>query len=241
LDQRGVEPHRLSDERQLLAGCRTGVRVDDVEDRAVGRGGKRLAGPGDLPANLGAGIALGGAPNDLRDLPCDVGGALVGNAGGVTTAGRRFSARPNPYVPPEEPEGKINVTDPDSRNLKVSNGYVQGYNAQAVVGEGQIVIAAEVTIGPQDFGHLGPMVTAARRELADAGANEKPDVVLADSGYWHGVQMDTLTGDGIQVLIPPDSPSVTGHDLDGPVVATSGCATSWPANSVPSSIEDVRS
>jgi len=87
----------------------------------------------------------------------------------------------------------------------VSNGYVQGYNAQAVVGEGQIVIAAEVTIGPQDFGHLGPTVTAARRELADAGVSEKPDVVLADSGYWHGVQMDTLTGDGIQVSIPPDS------------------------------------
>lgn len=119
----------------------------------------------------------------------------------------RFRARPNLYVPPGEPEGKINLTDPDSRNLEVSNGYVQGYNAQAVVGEGQIVIAAEVTISPQDFGHLGPMVTAARRELTGVGVSEKPGVVLADSGYWHGVQMDHLTGDGIVPVVPPGMPS----------------------------------
>ena len=34
---------------------------------------------------------------------------------------------------PEKPTGKINVTDPDSRNLKTTRGWVQGYNAQAVV------------------------------------------------------------------------------------------------------------
>ena len=39
---------------------------------------------------------------------------------------------PKPYVPPEVPAGKINITDPDSRNLKALRGYVQGYNAQAV-------------------------------------------------------------------------------------------------------------
>ena len=124
---------------------------------------------------------------------------------GVNPAGRRFSALPKPYAAPEEPEGKINLTDPDSRNLKISNGYVQGYNAQAVVGENQIVIAAEVMIAPQDFANLGPMVTAARRELANVGVTENPGVVLADSGYGHNVQMDKLTDDGIEVLIPPDS------------------------------------
>ena len=110
-----------------------------------------------------------------------------------------------PYTSPEEPEGKINLTDPDSRNLKISNGYVQGYNAQAVVAEGQIVIAAEVEIGPQDFGNLGPMVIAARRELTNVGVAENPEVVLADSGYWHSDQMDKLADDGIETLIPPDS------------------------------------
>ncbi len=110
-----------------------------------------------------------------------------------------------PYVPPEEPAGKVNITDPDSKNLKAFRGYVQGYNAQAVVTEQQIVIAAEVNVDPQDFSHLGPMVTAAQSELAAAGIAEQPDAVVADAGYWHFQQMDELTAQGIAVLIPPDS------------------------------------
>jgi hypothetical protein len=34
-----------------------------------------------------------------------------------------------------------------------------------------------------DFGHLGPMLAAARRELANAGVTKPPDVVIADAGY----------------------------------------------------------
>lgn len=126
-------------------------------------------------------------------------------ARGVMKNGRRFGAPPKPYLPPEEPVGKVNTTDPDSKNLKAFRGYVQGYNAQAVVTEQQIVIAAEVNVDPQDFSHLGPMVKAAQAELANAGVNEQPDVVLADAGYWHFQQMDELAAQGIAVLIPPDS------------------------------------
>ena len=54
-----------------------------------------------------------------------------------------------PYVPPPEPAGKVNTTDPDSKNLKAFRGYVQGYNVQAAVTEQQIVIAAEVNTDPQ--------------------------------------------------------------------------------------------
>ena len=46
--------------------------------------------------------------------------------------------------PAASPAGKVNTTDPDSKNVKGFRGYVQGYNAQAVVTEQQIVIAAEV-------------------------------------------------------------------------------------------------
>jgi transposase len=110
-----------------------------------------------------------------------------------------------PYVSPEVPEGKVNITDPDSRNLKAFRGYVQGYNAQAVVTEDHIVIAAEIKTSPTDFGYLGPMVDVARRQLAQAGVTDEPVVVLADSGYWHNEQMDHLTGEGLIVLVPPDS------------------------------------
>jgi hypothetical protein len=81
---------------------------------------------------------------------------------------------------------------------------VQGYNAQAAVTETQIVIAAEVTIDSPDFGHLGPMVAATQHELAAIGS-QAPQVVVADAGYWHQAQMDSIVERGIQVLIPPDA------------------------------------
>ena len=53
---------------------------------------------------------------------------------GVMRNGRRLGAHspPKPYTPPATPQGKINTTDPDSRNVKTLRGWVQGYNAQAV-------------------------------------------------------------------------------------------------------------
>jgi transposase len=126
-------------------------------------------------------------------------------ARGVMKDGRRFGRPPNPYRPPATPVGKINVTDPDSRNVKTPRGWVQGYNAQAAVSETQIVIAAEVTIDSSDFGHLEAMVTATESELAAIGHPQTPQVVVADAGYWHHVQMDSIAERGIQVLIPPDA------------------------------------
>src|SRR3954463_4991414 len=121
--------------------------------------------------------------------------------------GRRLGAHspPKPYQPPEAPEGKINLSDLDSRNVKTPRGWVQGYNAQAVCTEDQIVIAAEVTISSADFGQLEPMVTATATELAAAGVTDTPEVVLADAGYWHSQQIERLTARGTVVLIPPDA------------------------------------
>jgi transposase len=126
-------------------------------------------------------------------------------ARGVMKDGRRFGGPPNAYAPPETPQGTVNVTDPDSRNVKTPRGWVQGYNAQAVCTEDQIVIAAEVTVDSPDFGHLEPMMTATLTELAAAGIGERPHVVVADAGYWHQAQMDRLVNRGIGVLIPPDA------------------------------------
>jgi transposase len=126
-------------------------------------------------------------------------------ARGVMKDGRRFGGPPKPYQPPAVPQGKINLTDPDSRLVKGMRGWLQGYNAQAATNEQQIVVAAEITVDSPDFGHLEPILTTARRELDAAGVGDSPDVVLADAGYWHQDQMERIVADGIQVLIPPDS------------------------------------
>ena len=91
------------------------------------------------------------------------------HAAGIASDGSRrmVGARHNikPYPLPTEPAGKINVTDPDSRNLKTTRGWVQGYNAQAVVGEGQIVLAAEISTESLDTANLQPMIQTAIGEL----------------------------------------------------------------------------
>jgi hypothetical protein len=119
--------------------------------------------------------------------------------------GRRFGRPPNTYKPPERPAGKINVSDPDAQLVKTMRGWIQGYNAQAVTNENQIVVAAEVTTASPDFGHLEPMIDAVEAELTKAKIDDRPDVVLADAGYWHQQQMENIVDRGIQVLIPPDS------------------------------------
>ncbi|MDP9189461.1 MAG: hypothetical protein M3O25_09460, partial [Actinomycetota bacterium] len=126
---------------------------------------------------------------------------------GISRDGRRFGGGPpSPYQLPDTPAGKINTTDPDSRLLKAAGiGYVQGYNAQAAVSEEQIVLAAEISVESPDFGHLEPIVDATVSELERAGVAEKPKVAVADAGYWHHEQMDSLAAGGIQVLIPPDA------------------------------------
>ena len=127
-----------------------------------------------------------------------------------------------PYQPPAEPEGKINVTDPDCRLQKIRQGWVQGYNAQAVVNEQQIVLAAEITVDSPDFGHLGPMIEATERQLERAGIQARPEVIVADAGYWHQDQMDEIINRGMQVLIPPDA-----HKRKGARADWTGGAYAW--------------
>ena len=124
---------------------------------------------------------------------------------GRDAQGRRLAGTPTPYLPPEVPDGKVNVTDPDSKHIKAAVGYVQGYNAQAVIDEGQIVLAAEITNSTVDWSQLDPMITATLAELARAGSANRLEVALADTQYWNEQHMDeVIANKHVQVLIPPD-------------------------------------
>jgi transposase len=126
-------------------------------------------------------------------------------AAGRDKTGRKLSRPPDPFEMPDTPRGKINISDLDSKLVHGMRGWVQGYNAQTVCNEQHLILAAEVMTASPDFGHLGPMVAAAQTELEHAGVEEVPQVVVADAGYWHLEQMNHITGQGIPVLIPPDS------------------------------------
>ena len=127
-------------------------------------------------------------------------------AGARDRRGRRLHGNnTKPFVPPELPQGTINVSDPDSRVMRTQGTPPrQAYNAQAVVNDRQIVLAAEVSVSAADFGHLGPMLETTLGVLERHGITERPEVVLADAGYWHTAQMQAIEQRGIEVLTPPD-------------------------------------
>jgi transposase len=111
--------------------------------------------------------------------------------------------KPRPIAPKEG--RRVNVTDPDSRPVKTARGFIQGYTAQAVATEDQLIVAAEVITGANERQRLEPMALAAEAELAKAGINEQPEVALADAGYWNRPQIDSLEARGITVYCPPDA------------------------------------
>jgi transposase len=79
---------------------------------------------------------------------------------------------------------QANITDPDSRIMKTPTGWVQGYNAQAVVNDRHIVLACDVTQDARDVHQYAPMIATVIDMLTAAGITDPIGTVLADAGYW---------------------------------------------------------
>jgi transposase len=128
-------------------------------------------------------------------------------ARGISADGARRMApgTTKPYTPPQTPAGTVNLTDPDSRVVPTRRGFMQGYTAQTVTTEGQIVVAADVICGGNERRSLQPLVDGAERELKDAGVSDTVTVTLADAGFWNTEQIQTLTARGIRTLVSPDN------------------------------------
>lgn len=97
-------------------------------------------------------------------------------------SGKKLRGR-KPKPPAAGEDLKANTSDPESRIMKTKDGYIQGYNAQAVVNEDQVVVGAEVTDEQNDAAQLHPMLAATADALEEAGIDERPDKLLADAGY----------------------------------------------------------
>ena len=108
---------------------------------------------------------------------------LARRAEAEAAAGRGLRGR-KPRPPAPAPKAKVNVTDPESRIMKGPTGFLQGYNAQAVVAADQLVLAADLTDSAADAGQLAPMLAAARQNVERAGFRGRVGTALADAGYW---------------------------------------------------------
>ena len=102
----------------------------------------------------------------------------------------RAHIKPRPRDEAPNPGAVANTTDPDSRFLHTRGGTVQGYNAQAVVTEDQVVVAAALTREANDLQQLAPMLAAVNQALASAQIPDQPGMLVADSGYWSIANLD---------------------------------------------------
>jgi hypothetical protein len=151
--------------------------------------------------------------------------------------GRRFGRPPDPYEPPELPDGRINTTDPDARRMKFGRNFIPAYNAQAAVTEEQIIVAAEITTEGGDFEQLEPIVSATERELSEAGVTGRPEVVLADAGYWSNDHIDALRERGMIPIVAPDT-TPTDHARQGWADPTTSCEECSPPSAARSSTHE---
>ncbi len=126
------------------------------------------------------------------------------------------SPLPDHQIPTEKdgtPTAKAqrNFTDPDSRIMKGADGFVQGYNCQAVVdAEHQIIVAQAVTNQPPDVEHFVPMI-----EQTIANCDQVPDKVSSDAGFFSEGNVVYANNQGINAHI------ATGrrkHDEPAPAV-----------------------
>ena len=122
--------------------------------------------------------------------------------------GKNPPGRPPGEPPTAEPpaDAQRNITDPDSRIMTQRGAHLQGYNAQALVGEGRVIIAADVTAEANDSHQLAPMLHSARNNLQAIAHDGRIECVLADGGYWDHDQIRRLGADGTLVLVATYDP-----------------------------------
>ena len=100
------------------------------------------------------------------------------------------------------PEDKVqrNFTDPESRIMKTSEGFIQGYNAQAAVdADSQVIVAESLTNSGSDVQQMVPLLNQIRKNV---GRQAKE--VSADSGYCSALNLKTLRQRRIRGYVATD-------------------------------------
>lgn len=96
-----------------------------------------------------------------------------------------------------KPQAQRNFTDPDSPILKGADGWIQGYNCQAVVdGDRQVIVAIGVSNQPSDAVHLLPML-----ERIQANTGELSNALIADAGYCSTANLEASEEKGLNAYI----------------------------------------
>ena len=165
--------------------------VDEEEDRLYGPDKRGDELPADLADAARRREKIGEL---LRDMELEAAEAAAEKQAQIDarakeeeeTGQKKRGRKPEPPAATPDPRTKRNLTDPDSRIMKTRQGYVQGYNAQAVVDvDSGVIVAADVTQEANDVRQLIPMLEQVKEETG-----EEPQNLLADAGYFSEDNLD---------------------------------------------------
>ena len=95
--------------------------------------------------------------------------------------------------------------------MKTRRGWVQGYNAQAVVTPNQIILAVEVTTEANDVRQLTGMLNQAQANVeAVIGEDAALGAAAADAGYWSEANAASQTDQNASCSSPPRRTASSG-------------------------------
>lgn len=94
-------------------------------------------------------------------------------------------------------EEKMSLTDPEARFLRTRQGYELGYTGEIAVSQDHFIVAQRVTQNKTDNASLLPMVEEVERQC-----RERPQRVLADSGFFSAENLQQLEERAIDGYVP---------------------------------------
>ena len=174
-----VEPQLEAEVKELL---RRAAEVDEAEDAEHGPEQRGDELPEELRRREGRLAKIREAKRRLEERARSRGQERAEARGVGLEEAAAAAAREVP-----QPKEQSNFTDPESRIMKSSHGWIQGYNAQVMVEEASgVIVAQEVTAHSGDSTRLRPMLDHLEENLARVGVPEeerRPKWFTADAGY----------------------------------------------------------
>jgi hypothetical protein len=183
-------------EAEVKELLRKAEAVDEEEDRSCGRSKRGDELPGELAFRESR-------LKKIREARAVLEAEARAEAEQAKDKGGKASGVP-------EDKAQYNFTDPESHIMPAPGGkhFEQAYNAQAVVDSAeQVIVAAEVTGEPSDKQQALPLMNQVKENTGGM-----PREISSDAGYFSSLLVEHLTGEDIEVFMPPDKVS-HGHRM----------------------------
>ncbi|HEV3294502.1 MAG TPA: transposase, partial [Streptosporangiaceae bacterium] len=194
---------------------RAAARAAEAERRAA-EAGARVA---DYQRRAEAKAAAGSRkrPDGRVPVPADRHIAVRRARQALAAAGQALEQAKAAPAAPDEPAhpAKANTTDPASRVMPLKKGgFDQLYNAQALAGKNQVILAIATHDNPTDTGALHPLLAQGRANLDAAGIGDRIGKALFDAGYASEDNFTTASEAELYVAITKEARQ-TGRARDG--------------------------